>query len=376
MKYPALSIGRLLGRMSEAVVVAEVETRRIVLWNPSATRIFGYTEAEAVGMRVDDILMLNPPREAHQPGFEHDAATGLGNSIDSDRTELEQTVLRKSGEPLFVELSWTRIDDAADGHHYVMALIRDVAARNQMVHDREGLLRAAQTLAAEGDLGSVLRVLLREAVDQTGAENGMVRRWDPEREELTVVLDTMTRGNVGPRRLGEGVAGRAAATAMPVIDNSYAEQGTPQSHAGTRSVLAVPLLHGGRLLGSLGVGRSQLGQPFTTADAERLQLLASLASAALVGLERSRLSGVLTAALTAQHHLNNQLALTVGYTELLAHDLSLSDAGREMAGLALDGARAAAETINSLESLARQEAAYGELNAALTPSSPPQVGTG
>jgi len=62
-----------------------------------------------------------------------------------------------------------------------------------------------------------------------------------------------------------------------------------------------------------------------------------------------RLQGVLLAARTLQHHINNHLALTVGYGELLASDARLPAELREWARLAAAGSMAAAETVRKLQ---------------------------
>ena len=47
-----LGIGRLFEEVSDAVIVADATTGRIVLWNQVATCIFGYSPAEALELRV------------------------------------------------------------------------------------------------------------------------------------------------------------------------------------------------------------------------------------------------------------------------------------------------------------------------------------
>ena len=46
-----LGIGKLFERVRDAVVVAHAHTGRVVLWNPAATEVFGYTPSEALGLR-------------------------------------------------------------------------------------------------------------------------------------------------------------------------------------------------------------------------------------------------------------------------------------------------------------------------------------
>ena len=47
-----LGIGRLFEHVRDAVVVADAASGQIVLWNPAAERMFGYSVAEAAGLFV------------------------------------------------------------------------------------------------------------------------------------------------------------------------------------------------------------------------------------------------------------------------------------------------------------------------------------
>jgi GAF domain-containing protein len=159
-------------------------------------------------------------------------------------------------------------------------------------------------------------------------------------------------------RLGEGAGGQAAARRESVIVNDYQDApGTVAAarQAGLRAMISAPLLHEARLLGVVTVASHAPGQQFEQEDATLLELLASLAAAVLVGLERARLEGALLAARTAQHALNNQLALTVGYADLLAADPRLPPKLRDVAGEALSSAQAAAATVEQLQCITRLE---------------------
>ena len=73
------------------------------------------------------------------------------------------------------------------------------------------------------------------------------------------------------------------------------------------------------------------------------------------GLEQARLEGVLLAARTAQHELNNKLSLTTGYAEILSQDPSLPPHLREAARAVLEGANAAANVLSQLQRVTRLE---------------------
>src|SRR5205823_10215354 len=119
------------------------------------------------------------------------------------------------------------------------------------------------------------------------------------------------------------------------------------------SAIAVPLLHEARLVGSLAVGTDNPGKSFTQEDAQLLEMLASTAAAALVGLEHARLDGVLLAARTAQHELNNQLAVARGYAEMLAGAPDLPPHLHEIAEEVMNAADDAAGIVRQLRSIAQ-----------------------
>jgi len=70
---------------------------------------------------------------------------------------------------------------------------------------------------------------------------------------------------------------------------------------------------------------------------------------------RARLEGILLAARTIEHELGNKLALTLGWTELLAVHPTLPDALRPLAAEALDGAQQATTILQRLQALNRIE---------------------
>jgi signal transduction histidine kinase len=119
----------------------------------------------------------------------------------------------------------------------------------------------------------------------------------------------------------------------------------------------VPLLHEARLVGTLAVGsdaaHSQQPRGFTQEDAEMLELLASTAAAALVALEHARLDGVMLAARTAQHELNNQLAVARGYAEMLFNAPDLPPHLHELASEVMNAADDAAGIVRQLRNIAR-----------------------
>ena len=71
--------------------------------------------------------------------------------------------------------------------------------------------------------------------------------------------------------------------------------------------------------------------------------------------EAARLQGALLAANTVEHHLGNQLALTMGYAELLAGNSQLEPPADRYAQLALEGVVRATDTLRKLRGIIRLE---------------------
>ncbi len=231
------------------------------------------------------------------------------------------------------------------------------AERVTVVHRRrEALFRLARRFAAEADPNQLLDDLLSEAIDLVGGCAGVVTRWDTE-SQMLVPVGAIPRSLQAQRwRLGQRASGRAAEQRKPVFLRRDEADGVDPllDHAHVDLAIAVPLLHEARLVGALAIGSeasSHPGKAFSRPDAELLELLASTASAALVALEHARLDGVLLAARTAQHELNNQLAVARGYAEMLVGSPELPPHLHEMAEEVMNAADDAADIVRQMRNI-------------------------
>ena len=128
-----LGFGRLFERIRDAVIVADATTQRIVLWNPAAARMFGYSTGEALELRVE-ALVPEPLKDAHQAGIARYAETGHGPYIDSD-APLDLPAVRKNGEEIRIEMSLSPVPSAHEvggaEARFVLAIVRDVTVRER-----------------------------------------------------------------------------------------------------------------------------------------------------------------------------------------------------------------------------------------------------
>ena len=132
MRLEDLGFGRLFASIRDAVIVAEANSGRIVLWNPAAEEIFGYPLSEALGLDID-ALLPGRLKARHRAGMARYRGTGHGPYVDSNEL-LDLPALRKGGEEIRVEMSLTPVvptEGAAASRRFALAIVRDVTERSE-----------------------------------------------------------------------------------------------------------------------------------------------------------------------------------------------------------------------------------------------------
>jgi signal transduction histidine kinase len=195
-------------------------------------------------------------------------------------------------------------------------------------------------VATGTDPTALFEMLLEEALQLIGADLGLATRWTGQ-SEPSVVARRSRLDAVEPPALVNAIAAAARASA---------EQ---RSHASVAGALAVPLVHEDQLLGTLGIAWQDDGRVLSREDAETLETMSTMCAAGLAALERARLEGVLLAARTAQHELNNRLGVVLGYAEMLAEYPGLPEDMAEVVSEIVSGTKDLAETVDQLRRVTR-----------------------
>ena len=114
----------IIRQAADAVIFADTDgvIRR---WNEAATRIFGYSGAQALGQSLD-IIIPEKLRAAHWAGYQ---AAIAATSTKYAGQSLPTKAIRSDGSEMYVELSFSIISDNTGAALGALAIARDITAR-------------------------------------------------------------------------------------------------------------------------------------------------------------------------------------------------------------------------------------------------------
>jgi PAS domain S-box-containing protein len=355
----------------DALVVADARGR-IVLANPSAGNLLGYTVAELTKLGIDDLVPdAIRPRHAQ---YRHEFARAPRARPMGLQTDL--LARRKDGSEVIVEIALSPLQDR--GHPLVVAAIRDIGAYPRM---RQALLRAhySELLARVGRLAVDTRdpQLLLERVPAAASEAlqvelAMVYLLEPNLLELRIAggVGTLPGEAVGQRipNRSDSSIGFVLAQGRPVVVPDYRSETrfkVPAAYlqAGLSSALAVPLSDRGRTIGVLAV-RSRVARSFGD---DELRFLESLANLLTSGLQRAQSEEALNHAQRLEsvgqltggiaHDFNNLLTVIQGNLQVLAELPADADdlQRRQLVDAAFRASRRGAELTGKLLAFSRRQ---------------------
>ena len=131
---------QLVTQAPDAIVYAD-DLGLIRLWNSGAERIFGYSEAEAIGKSLDIIIPENQ-RKRHWSGFGQTLATGITRY--GAGSLLSVPAIRKDGSRLSVEFTILPFHSEAGKIVGMAAIMRDVTTRFEEMKALRKLAAGAQ----------------------------------------------------------------------------------------------------------------------------------------------------------------------------------------------------------------------------------------
>ena len=140
MEFARTVADAIVAAAAEAVIASDSDGI-IRIWNPGAARIFGYTEAEALGQSLD-IITPERLRARHWDGYRKTMATG--QSRYGEGALLSVPGIRKDGRQISLEFTIVPLRDEQGSMTGIVAVMRDVTVRfAEMKALRERLAKAS-----------------------------------------------------------------------------------------------------------------------------------------------------------------------------------------------------------------------------------------
>ena len=164
----------LLDQAQDAILVRDLEDK-IIYWNKSCERLYGWTSAEAIGRNARDLLYKEVP-----PEFEE--AQSVVRESGEWRGEVTQVT--KDGREIIVATRWTLVHDDQGRPHQKLVVNTDITEHKRL----EAEIQRAAQLSFVGELAAGLAHEIKNPLAGIqGAVDILIRRRDksdPEREAL------------------------------------------------------------------------------------------------------------------------------------------------------------------------------------------------
>jgi PAS domain S-box-containing protein len=138
-----IDLNALVGAIGDAIVVCDAQGH-VIFWNAAATRMFGYSQEEALGQSLD-MIVPERLRKRHGEGYEHSMATGTtryGNDV------LRVPAVDKQGRAMSIAFTVAMLHGADGQVNAIAAVIRDETTRFQ---DDRALRQRVAALQAQVD---------------------------------------------------------------------------------------------------------------------------------------------------------------------------------------------------------------------------------
>ena len=113
-------------------------------WNPAAERAFGFSQAEAEGQPIADLILPPPLRHRYQDGLRQHLSAGGWPAL---HRRVEIPVQRRDGTEFEAELTATVLE--AQPQAFYTLYLRDITERKDLEREREELLLRTETLLAD-----------------------------------------------------------------------------------------------------------------------------------------------------------------------------------------------------------------------------------
>lgn len=309
-------LDNLLQQSPIAMVINDMD-KKIAVVNPAFEKLFGYSQAEAIGKSLDDLI---------SPFMGDKRENDLSTLVMKRQTIHEKRRRRKDGTLVDVELLTTPFFIGGERFGY-LAFYNDISERVKAeellkrakvsAEARAGELsainRVAEQVGQSLDLKEILQAVCKELVTIFEIRNAGIGLLTPDRKQLEIVAFQAANPQE-PSALGLFLPVEGNTSSMEVIKNKKTvviqdAQSDPRTSSiadisrqrGTKSIMIVPLMARGEVIGTIGMPAKDPGYIFAENEIELAQTIASQIASAVDN---------------AKMHAKTELALDVAERDL------------------------------------------------------------
>ena len=344
----------------------------IVLANPAAARLLGYTTVELTGLPVDALVpdAVRPRHADNRGAYAHKPrARPMG-------THTELVARRRDGSEVMVEIALSPLQD--QGLPYVVAAVRDIAdfprVRQALQRARynEFIVQVGRLAVDTREPHELLTRVPAVVAEALGVDSVAVFLIEPDRQSLRLAsafgvgddeASTWRCANRPDTPLGWVVA-QAAPLVVADFEQEHRFDATDRLFGdGAGSALGVPLNDKGKIIGVL-AARANRPRHFDEAEVRFLETLSVLlatslqrvqAEAQLSHAQRLEAVGQLTGGIA--HDFNNLLTVIQGNLQVLEEHAALAadPSAQQMVAAATRASRRGAELTGKLLAFSRRQ---------------------
>ncbi|MGZ3713315.1 MAG: PAS domain S-box protein, partial [Bdellovibrionota bacterium] len=287
--------------VSADAIISIDENQRITMFNKGAEKIFGYTQAEAIGESLD-ILIPEGFRAIHHQLVEQFAN---GEEIARRMGERKASISgrRKNGEEFPADAAISKI--SVGGARILTVALRDITAQKKAESEQRFLSEVGTVLASTMDyehtLGNIVRLAVRDVADlcivYTLEENGELKRSkaisrDSAKAWICDLLMSLPFDQTRQNPIDSVLETKQTLLIKHVSSEMLESIAHGEEHlkalraAELNSFIVVPLLAHGKILGAISLISSANSRPYGEND---LYIAEELARRASFALDNARL---------------------------------------------------------------------------------------
>jgi PAS domain S-box-containing protein len=310
---------------TDAIITIDSDST-ILIVNPAAERIFGYSAEEMIGQPLT-MLMPEYLRHLHKAGINRYLETGRKHM---QWAAVQLPGLHKSGNEIPLELSFAEFTN--DNGRFFTGIARDISERKRLQEREARLARhavlhaevSATVSESEKSLRDTLQICAGAVVRHLDA--AFARIWLVNEEEKVLELEASAglythldgghaRIPVGSYKIGFIAAQQRAHLTNTVADDERVSDHEWARREGMISFAGYPLLVAGRTVGVIAMFARQ------PLEADTIEAFESVAPLIAQGIERKRTENALRRTQAELAHLSR--VLTVGeLTASIAHEIN------------------------------------------------------